>query len=167
MDYPKVMVTGHRPQHLTIPQDDFARAELDRIAQKLVAENGMTVGISGMAIGADTYWCYSVLAAGAELWGFIPFPQQAAKWSLYQRQEWDYLRGRCARTWVGADRFSVGALHARNDAMLAEADLVVAVWDVRKMQGGTASCVQKAMRLGKPIIHINVATFETTARGMA
>lgn len=167
MNYPKVMVTGHRPQHLSDMQRLYARGELDRIAQKLVSENGMTVGISGMALGADTDWCYSVLAAGAELWGFIPFPQQAQKWTLAEQQEWDYLRGRCARTWVGADHYSVGALHARNDAMLAEADLVVAVWDVRKIQGGTASCVQKAMRLGKPIIHINVATFETAARGMA
>lgn len=167
MNYPKVMVTGHRPQHLSDPQRAFARGELDRIAQRLVAENGMTVGISGMAIGADMDWCYAVLAAGVQLWGFIPFPQQPDKWTLYQRQEWDYLRGRCTRTWVGADRYSVGALHARNDAMLAEADLVVAVWDPTKVTGGTASCVQKARQLGKPIIHINVAAFATYARGMA
>lgn len=166
MNYPIVMVTGHRPQHMTETQQGFMRAELDRLAQKLVAEHGMTVGISGMAIGADTDWCFAVLAAGAQLWAYVPFEQQADKWSISQRDEWHYLRRRASHELVLADRYSVGALHARNDRMLADSHLVIACWDPTKLNGGTASCVQKARRLGKPIIHVNLATFATTASGL-
>lgn len=165
MTYPTVMVTGHRPQHMSEAQRLFARAELDRLAQKLVDERGMRVGISGMAIGADTDWCFAVLAAGAALWSYVPFEQQADKWSIAQRDEWYYLRRRAARELVLDDHYSVAGLHARNDRMLADSDLVVACWDPTK-SGGTASCVQKARRLGRPIIHVNLAAFATTATGL-
>lgn len=153
---PRVMVTGHRPQHVAPDRQEWARAELDRIAEKLRHENGMTTGISGMAIGADTWWAWSVLGSGAQLWAFVPFPQQADRWSHSQLLTWQYLLSRATRINETATEYSVGALHQRNDQMLAESNLVVAVWSPSKLEGGTASCVEKARRLGKPLIVVDL-----------
>lgn len=163
MSFEKVMVTGHRPQHMDASQRRFAKIELDRLALKLRAE-GMAVGISGMALGADTDWAFSVLHCGAQLWSFVPFPQQAARWPESQVSTWHYLRGRASWEMVIADRFSVGALHQRNDAMLNFADAVIAVWSPSKTTGGTASCVQKAVARRMPLIVVDLDAMQTTAR---
>ncbi|GAB6857885.1 SLOG family protein [Microbacterium xylanilyticum] len=164
--FPRVMVTGHRPKLMSAHQQRHSRTELERVAQKLTAVYGMEVGISGMALGADTDWAHAVLNAGVPLWSFVPFPQQAELWSDAQRSEWNELRSRAAREVVVADAYSVRALHARNDAMLNDADLVVAVWDPRVTTGGTASCVRKARDRGMPIIHVDLESLITRSSGI-
>lgn len=155
MNFPRVMVTGHRPQFLDGDQQLWTQRELERVAIKLRDQNGMQVGISGMALGADTWWGYATVFAWMDLWAFIPFPQQPDRWGDADRQCWNELRSRAKHEVIIANEYSVGALHARNDAMLLNADLVVAVWDPAKTTGGTASCVQKAVAAGKPILHVN------------
>lgn len=163
MTWPKVMVTGHRPQHLDEPQTRFAWAELERLSLKL-AEDGTQIAISGMAVGADQWWATCALAAGLELHAFVPFPQQPDRWSLEQQITYRYLVGRASKTMVIADQYSVAALHQRNDTMLNFADAVIAVWDPRIRTGGTASCVAKAKRRGLPLVHVNLETLTTTLR---
>lgn len=158
------MVTGHRPQHLGYDRRGFVRTELERIAARLAHAHGMTVGISGMALGADTDWAWAVLKAQAQLWSYIPFPQQPDRWSPSQRSTWDYLRSRASFENVTAQSYSVAALHQRNDDMLGVADLVVAVWDPAMAAGGTASCVKKAVDLGLPIIHVDPVARRTMLR---
>lgn len=163
MTFEKVMVTGHRPQHLSIFQAAFATSELERLAAKLAA-SGTRVGISGMALGADRWWADAVLAAELDLWSFIPFPQQAARWPEIDLVHWQYLRGRAAHEHVTSLSYSVAALHQRNDDMLDAADAVIAAWSPSKTTGGTASCVQKAMARRMPIIIVDLDAMETTMR---
>lgn len=164
MRYPRVMVTGHRPQKLPTDSHDWVRLELERVATKLRDTAGMEVGISGMALGADTWWGFATLFAWCDLWAFIPFPQQPDPWPAQQRAEWQELRDRATHEVVIAGEYSVGALHARNDAMLANSDLVVAVLDPSIEGGGTASCVRKAQAQGKPILHVDPVYRVTTWR---
>ena len=77
---------------------------------------------------------------------------------------WRELRERAAHEVVIANEYSVGALHARNDAMLSNCDLVVAVWDPSKTTGGTASAVQKAQGKGLPILHLDPVARTTVMR---
>lgn len=164
MSFEKVMVTGHRPQHMSHEQHAFAKRELDRLAMKLTMEQGMRIAISGMALGADTDWAFSALSMRAHLWAFIPFPQQADRWPASQLDTWNYLRGRASHEVVIAESYSVGALHARNDAMLDAADAVIAVWSPSKTTGGTASCVRKAEARGVPLIVVDLDARTTTVR---
>jgi len=161
--FERVMVTGHRPQYMSTFQAAFATSELERLAAKLAAA-GTRVGISGMALGADRWWADAVIAAGLDLWSFIPFPQQAARWREVDRAHWQYLRGRAVHEHVTSLSYSVPALHQRNDDMLDAADAVIAVWSPSKTTGGTASCVQKAMRRGMPIIIVDLDAMETSMR---
>lgn len=164
MRYSRVMVTGHRPQRLPDDSHQWAEQELERVAVKLRDTCGMQVGISGMALGADTWWGFATLFAWQELWAFIPFPQQPDRWRPEDRARWEELRSRATHEVIVAGEYSVGALHARNDAMLDNADLVVAVLDPSIVGGGTASAVQKAEARGLPVLHINPVHRVTTWR---
>lgn len=160
--FPRVMVTGHRPQGLSVISREWIPLELERLAVKLRDQHGMRYGISGMALGADIWWAQATVFAWQELWSFIPFPQQAEKWAASDVALWNEMRGRAAHEVVIAPEFSVGALHQRNDAMLENADLVIAVWNPWATTGGTYSCVQKAVSRGLPIVHLNPDMQTTT-----
>lgn len=160
----RVAVTGHRPQHMVPRQRDFARAELDRLAVKLRDEHGTTTAISGMALGADTWWAQSALRAGLDLWAYVPFSVQPVKWSREEQDVWRDLMTRANRRVILAQEYDVRLLHTRNDLMLRDADVIVAVHDPDKSTGGTASAVRKAAELGKTIISVNVAQGRTTIR---
>lgn len=166
--WPIVMVTGHRPQHLSPGVRLWVRTELRRLALKLRNEHGTNTGISGMAIGADLWWADAVVKAGLKLWAHVPFPQQSDKWRDEDRAEWERLCRKAWRLKTYGGRYDVKTLHARNDGMITETERLdgaaVAVWDPRKTEGGTASAVRKLTAAGLPIIHVNPATRTTTLR---
>lgn len=162
--FEKVMVTGHRPQHMTGRQVEFGQAEIERVGLRLRDESGMRVGISGMALGADTWWASTTLWLGLDLWSFIPFPQQAHRWGPVDREIWQLHRSRAAHEHVTSLSYSVQALHERNDEMLNAADAVIAVWSPSKTTGGTASCVQKAIARRMPLIVVDLDELATTMR---
>ena len=153
--FPRVMVTGHRPQGIPAESHDWVKLELERLAIKLRDEHGTEVGISGMALGSDIWWAQSVKFAWLDLWAFIPFPQQAERWQPADVALWNEMRSRAAHEIVIAPEYSVPALFARNEAMLDNSDLVIAVWDPTTTSGGTYATVQSAVRRGLPIIHLH------------
>lgn len=163
MTWLSVMVTGHRPQHLYPEQQDFAEAELARLAVKLRDDHGTQIAISGMALGADQWWAHHALAAGLALHAYIPFPTQDARWHHTQQKRWRELRRQASLEVMVSDRYSVAALHQRNDRMLDAADAVIAVWDPRITTGGTASCVRKATG-NLPVIHVDLESLTTTLK---
>lgn len=163
--WPRVMVTGHRPQHLPPGSADWVHAELERLAIKLRDEHGMTIGISGMALGADTWWADALVRHGVPLEAHVPFPQQPDRWPVDTQAEWRRLRGLAAKVETYGPEYDVKWLHVRNDGMLrSPADLVIAVLDPAKTDGGTASAVRKATGLRLSIIHVNPRTLATTIR---
>jgi uncharacterized phage-like protein YoqJ len=162
--WPAVMVTGHRPQHLRPDVRPWVRSELVRLALKLRNEHGTTVGISGMAIGADLWWAATAVKAGLTLHAHVPFPQQPDKWRDEDKAEWQRLLGLAAHTETYGAGFSVRLLHARNDGMIRACDLAIAVHDPRKTEGGTASAVRKLLALGRPVVHVDPWARMTTLR---
>lgn len=167
VQFPRVMVTGHRPQGLSAASCDWVPLELERLAVKLRDQHGTRVGISGMALGSDLWWALAVKNAWLDLWAFIPFPQQTEKWRPADVALWHEMRGRAHYEHVIAPEYSVQALHARNDAMLDHADLVIAVWNPWSTGGGTTSCIEKAVNRGLPILHVDPdrQTTKTVAPG--
>lgn len=152
--WPAVMVTGHRPQHLRPDVRPWVRSELVRLALKLRDERGTTVGISGMAIGADLWWAATAVKAGLTLHAHVPFPQQPDKWRDEDKAEWQRLLGLAAHTETYGAGFSVRLLHARNDGMIRACDICVAVFR-RGIKGGTLNAVTRLAECGKLIIWVD------------
>lgn len=165
--WPAVSATGHRPQHLAPAAREWVRGEMGRIAAKLRDHHGMTVGISGMALGADMWWAACLVDAGVDLWAHVPFPQQADPWRPADRDEWNRLLRVAKKLTTYGGYYDVKTLHARNDGMLKASAAVVAVHDPAKTSGGTASAVRKATAAGLPIIHVDPAARTVTLRNAA
>ncbi len=158
----RVMCTGHREFSLTPAQRIWARQELERVAAKLVGEHGMRVAIHGGANGADLYWAAAAHdgAQVDDVWAYLPFPAQTKGWTPEQVGQWHRLTGlkpdgAASLRWFAAQGFSVGALHHRNDAMIADADAVVAVLDPDKTGGGTVSVLRK-VGTSRPVVTLDV-----------
>lgn len=161
---PRVMVTGHRPQNLPPESHDWVKLELERLAVKLRDEHGMRYGISGMALGADIWWALAVKYAWVDLWAFIPFPQQIDRWQPQDIALWWEMRSRAAHEVMIASEYSTQALFQRNEAMLENADLVIAVWNPWSTPGhgnGTTATVESAVNRNLPIIHLDPTTQTT------
>lgn len=158
----RVAVTGHRPKGLTLEQSWFAGRELERLAAKLTAEHGATTAISGMALGADTWWADAALAAGMDLWAYVPFEQQPNRWRVADLLTWQRLRSRATREVVLGQEYDVRLLHARNAFMVRDADLVIAVMDPSKTTGGTAEAMKLVREQGKPYVLVDVTSRRTS-----
>lgn len=150
--YPRAMVTGHRPKYLTESEMAWSQVALHHTAWRLRSVYGTQHAIAGGALGADTIWALAALAAGMHLHLYIPFEDQPNPWPAYDQAVWAELR-RKAKTEriIGGKTYDVKMLHARNDAMLADADLVVALY-IPGETGGTASAVAKARSKRQPLL---------------
>jgi hypothetical protein len=188
--WPTVMVTGHRPQHLPRPAQEWVHDQLDRITVKLRDHHGTTTGRSGFARGPDLWWANRLHHNRVLFEAHIPFPQQPKPWMRDFPQdvaEWELLRSLAAREFVYGDlgqvepadrrRHAVRLLHQRNDGMLTgralgrqvgpPADAVVAVWRTDKRNGGTYSALLKAHGAGLPVVHVNPAARTVTVPSSA
>jgi hypothetical protein len=155
-----VFATGHR----TVPAAgrEWTRDKLMRCARWLATERGTRVGISGMARCSDLWWAEAVLHAGLDLWAYIPFEEQASRWSRRDRADWAALRKAATDERVIGQLNSDGSnrtalLWQRNDAMLAAGHAAVAVWVSTEFRGGTYGCLRKAARRGLPGVHLDPA----------
>lgn len=155
--FPKVMLTGHRPNSLSEPQQIWAQLELRKTMRRLQLFHGLEEIISGMALGADTWWAESAVNLGIPFAAYIPFEDQPKKWPQSAQRRWRELRDKASREVVLGEHYNVGLLYARNDAMIRDADLCVALYIENKESGGTASAVKKIRSLGKPLILLNPA----------
>lgn len=158
----RVMCAGHRERSLRPAQRDWARGELARVATKLVACHGMRVAIHGGATGADLYWAAAAhdTAQVDDVWAYLPFPGQTRGWAPEQVAQWHRLAGLkpdgvASLRSFAAQHYSVAALHHRNDAMIADADAVVAVLDPGKTGGGTVSVLRK-VGTSRPVVTLDV-----------
>lgn len=145
-----VAVTGHRPQSFTADAAVFARSELARVATKLAP----SVGLSGMALGADTWWAELMVERHISLHAYVPFPAQPDRWPATDQAHYRELLERAAHVEMVAPSYHRGAFHARNDALVANADAVVAVWTGVRT-GGTAHAVSLAKKAKRPIVWID------------
>jgi hypothetical protein len=139
----------------------WLRRELDDRAVLLRDVFGTDTAISGMALGFDMEWWDAAEACdGVNANACVPFPQQADRWLVAQKQRWrraieDAGGWDSPRVYVVGDladippkRRSAEAnrlLKARNDVMLTHCDVVVACYDqTRTHPSGTQDMWLKA-----------------------
>lgn len=162
--WPRAAVTGHRPDAFTPDQVTWVKDELTRLAVKLRDAHGTHVAISGAAQGADTWWAHAATTARLDVWAYVPFTAQAATWEPSAQQRWTELLERSTRTLILGEAYDVRLFHARNDYMIRDANVIIAVHDPAKTTGGTASTMTKAASAGKPTIMVDVPGRRTWLR---
>ncbi len=179
-------VIGHRPDAARFPRpaSQNVEAEVCHVlslvyaeAQRAMSSHGdlfagttplLTI-VSALADGADQIVARAGLTNGFQLDAPIPFERAVYKGDFTTQQsqeEFDRLLGR-ARSVLelsgvrGADE---SAYEAAGLTVLAQADLLIAIWDgeMRGGRGGTADLLPFAARAGLPIIHIHAKGQEAT-----
>lgn len=177
----KISFTGHRPDKLggydwNSEKNKKIRDKLRETIIEIMAksEEKQFHFISGGALGIDQFAFYVVdsIADNSDLDRIcfinelaIPFSSQACKWQyesakIYEKQK--SIADIC--TYVDRldkykikgyeeDKYYPAKMQKRNEYMVDNADIVIAVWDGTK--GGTCNCVRYAKKLGKDIVIIN------------
>lgn len=158
--FKSAMLTGHRK--LSTIEAVWLTRELARTARRLKAFHGLEEIISGMALGADTIWAEIALQEDIPLAAYIPFEVQANTWPEANQKHWRELRAQAQREVVVGPEYSVGYLHARNDAMIKDADICIAAIRLSETRGGTLSAVKKIRARGLPLLILDLDTFTIT-----
>ena len=152
--------TGHRPTRLpwgTNETDPRCMALKDRLAQAV--EEAYAAGcrhfLSGMAQGADLYFCEAVLSLRdrrpeVTLEAAIPFIGQADRWPQADRDRRQAILDRCDYETMVQHHYSAGCMARRNRYMVDRASRLIAVYDGQPT-GGTFQTLHYAMTQGKTI----------------
>ena len=158
--YPVVAITGHRPGSLSTEQRQYMQEGLEFIASGLVGYYGAERFLTGLALGADTIWAELALKYGVEYDAYIPFEGQEDRWSKSDKKKYRELRSSTSSEKVFGQQFSNGLYHARNDALIQDSDLLVAVWRPSVQKGGTFSTVQKSLKRNHPTLLLDMDEFK-------
>ena len=144
-----VMVTGHRPQHLSPGAEGEIRAWLRSMLIRLKGSPSTrasgVVALSGMALGVDTWYAEEALALGVPVWAAVPFRGQPNIWGAADRARHAELLTRAWRvTELSPDTqpdrgTATQLLHERNAYMISVSDAALVVLRADKEKsGGTA-----------------------------
>lgn len=164
-DSMRILVTGHRPQKLggfgPSPVQASVRAWLREQLLRAQSPAWTLTALSGMALGVDQWFAEEALALGLPLWAFVPFEGQENLWPAASQTHYRTLLARAAhRTIVSTGGYAPHKMQRRNEAMVDQAVLCLAVWD--GSPGGTANCVAYATHRRVPIRRLNPLTLEVT-----
>ncbi len=158
---PKIMVTGHRPQKLggygTNPTRTWVCRSLGQTLREALNKKSDIEVITGMALGVDQWWAKAAISLGVPFHAYIPFLGQETRWPEESQREFsDILLKAKSMTIVSEGDYASWKMQKRNQAMVDDATVCVAVWD--GTGGGTKNCVDYILKKGKPLFHINPVT---------
>jgi hypothetical protein len=161
----RIGISGHRrPPKLPVWSEAPLRASIDRMFATVAAcvAAGEVAVVSSLAEGADRITAEAGLAAGFMLCVVLPFrrAEYARDFETQaSRTAFEALLDRAATVSEldGSGQDRPLAYEAAGMAMLAEADLLIAIWDGEKAagRGGTAQIVHAALSGGIPVVWID------------
>lgn len=156
----KICFTGHRSKGLPWGYDEtkescilFKRV-MTSIIEKAI-ENGYTYFISGMALGVDMICAEIVLELKKKyknvmLECAIPCINQEKKWSSFQQERYrNILKKADVVNYVSETEYTNTCMNDRNNYMVEQSDVVIAVWNGKP--SGTGNAVKMAKNAGKKV----------------
>lgn len=161
--------TGHRPQNLPWQFNENAAdcLKLKQILNQqisLLAANGFTDFLSGMAQGADTWAAEQVLNLrnknpALKLHCILPCKTQAEKWSVSAQERYHKILAQADSILFTSRTYHPNCMLERNRFMIEKASLLLVVYS-GQARSGTSAAVRHAQRLGRKIIIISPVSLE-------
>lgn len=150
----KIGITGH--QYLEDPQGwSWVKAEMDDLLTKLP---GPFVGITCLAVGADSLFADLVLQHNGSIEAVLPFPEYELELQIHDRRRYQKLLSMASTiTVLEKKRSNQESYLEAGKKVVDTAELLLAVWDKQpaKGLGGTADIVEYASRRQKDVICID------------
>ncbi len=155
----KVMITGHRPERLggydeNNPVAKRIKTELSMQLELLLLEDPKIEIITGLAQGVDTWFAEIGLEKNIPIYAYIPFTGQESKWPKKSQERYREILAKCKVAKIISQEGSKNAFLQRNDAMVHDADMAIAVWD-GSSNSGTCYTIHKLNLVRKKVIVIN------------
>ena len=150
-----VAFTGHRPDKLggyKLPNDTYIRVcqKIDAALKELKPEKVIT----GMALGIDQWAAMIAHKLKIPYLAAIPFEGQEKAWPEASQKTFNLLRKLAAEeVIVSPGGYSASKMQVRNQWMVDNCDVLIAVWD--GSSGGTGNCVEYAKSVNKEIYYID------------
>lgn len=151
----RIAVTGHRPDKLG-GYSDIAFYNLISIFQlyidTLPRDKPVHI-LTGMALGWDQAVAHACASRMISFTACLPCNEQSKMWPDSSKERYMTLLGYANKTVIvtpGTYKHSV--MQTRNEYMVNNCDLLVAMWD--GSPGGTNNCVKYAKKLNKPIVNL-------------
>ncbi len=154
--------TGHRPNKLPWGKNEqderciAAKAKLNAVVRNAI-EEGFEHFICGMAIGADFYFCETVIALRKEfphitLEAAIPCLAQSDHWAQKDRERYRDLLAQCDMETLVQESYSRDCMQRRNRYMVDHSALLIAMHD--GLPGGTRNTITYAIKQRISIVDI-------------
>lgn len=155
----KVMITGHRPDKLggydeNNPVAKRIKTELSMQLELLLFEDPKIEIITGLAQGADTWFAEIGIEKNIPIHAYIPFTGQESMWPKKAQERYREILAKCKVAKLISQEVSKKAFLQRNDAMVHDADMAIAVWD-GSSNSGTGYTTRKLKLVRKKVIVIN------------
>jgi len=158
----KIAITGHRPNKLGNDYDltsDLVKKikyEIQHIITQINQPGSNLELITGMALGIDTLFAQIAIENKIPFTAAIPCINQDKMWiQKYKDLYHSILKHRlCSIIYVSDKEYDLECMNKRNEWMVNNCDLLIAVWD--GTSGGTANCVKYAKKKKKHIIQIDL-----------
>lgn len=144
----KIAVTGHRPQKLGGFSEQVFQL-LVAFATRMLNAYKPTEVITGMALGWDQAVAMACVQMHIPFTAAIPCVEQERKWISGKERYYWLLQQAYHKVLVTDAPYTAYLMQVRNEWMVNECDVLVALWD--GSSGGTGNCVAYAQRVGKPI----------------
>lgn len=160
----KVMITGHRPRRLggyktPNPTEQWVRAHLRAILERLLARHPSLIALSGMALGTDLIFVEEALKLGIPFVAATPFEGQESRWPASSQKHYQELLAH-AQEVVRVDEvdgYKANPIKAqflsRNRWMVDHSGMTIAVWD--GSTGGTGHAVKTTWGQGRSVLCLN------------
>jgi uncharacterized phage-like protein YoqJ len=146
--------TGHRPDKLCNWREwDNHQMILVDIAKAWLSWHTPDVVITGMAIGWDQVLAEACIDVGIEYRAYVPFKGQESKWPPNAQSVYNSLLDNASEVkYVCEEGYAPWKMQKRNEAMVDDSDLVLALWN--GTEGGTGNCIKYAQSKNKRITNL-------------
>jgi len=113
------------------------------IGEMKIKLDGLTL-ITGMALGIDTLFAQIAIDNNIPFIAAIPCKFQDSKWRSENKLLYNALINHplCTKHWISQTPYTKECMSMRNEWMVDNCDLLIAVWD--GSPGGTANCIRYA-----------------------
>ena len=166
--------TGHRPNKLSWRYNESAPgcvALKKSLAKQIavLADNGYTHFLSGMAIGVDC-WCSQIVLdlreknPALKLHCLLPCEGQDAKWPASSQKRYHAILERADSIVYVNREYNDKCMLERDRALVQSSSLLLAVYD-GGFRSSTGATVRYAQKIGREIIVIDPATLHITHEG--
>lgn len=141
--------TGHRPNKLgnewngVGPISEWLRVKV----WSGLTRHKPEILIVGMALGFDMIAAEVGIAFKVPVWAYIPYREQALRWSSEQKERYTLILSKCSKIVVCSEHYHAGCMQWRNEEMVRDSTALLAAWD--GSEGGTKNCYDYA-RMQEP-----------------